>query len=365
MKAVPPSVGCLYWTYPDSGVCSLGGLRGASTKNIADAPTGSRSVWYLITYVVGNLFESPAQVLVNTVNTVGVMGKGIAKEFKSIYPEMFSHYQAMCEAGQFRVGQLWLYKTPHKWILNFPTKQHWRQPSRIDYIELGLRKFVDAYHDKGITSIAFPMLGCGNGELDWEGQVRPLMEKHLKSLPIEIYVYLYRKDAFVPEHRNPKEVKEWLRSEPRSLSFQEVMDDLEELIGLSGLALENGAGIVQYALALDSASSQGLLITSHNRASLVERSQLFDLWNAVRSVGFLTEDAMPPGLEHLTDPFQLLFEKLPYLKRVLVSRNYQQLTHHSVALQLTAPAQAEAPGKKPLMLQVDNAHAQGAETLKA
>jgi len=80
----------------------------------------------MITFVKGNLFESPAKVLVNTVNTVGVMGKGIAKTFKEIYPDMFKEYQGFCEKGQFKIGQLWLYTTKHKWILNFPTKKQWR-----------------------------------------------------------------------------------------------------------------------------------------------------------------------------------------------------------------------------------------------
>ena len=83
----------------------------------------------MITYVVCDLFQSPARVLVNTVNTVGVMGKGIAKDFKRIYPDMFREYQRICERNSFDIGDLWLYKTTNKWVLNFPTKRHWRQPS--------------------------------------------------------------------------------------------------------------------------------------------------------------------------------------------------------------------------------------------
>src|SRR5688572_26562315 len=99
----------------------------------------------MLTFVRGNLFESPAKVLVNTVNTVGVMGKGIALSFKQIYPEMFQRYVQLCESGQLDIGKLWLYKTPHKWILNFPTKKNWRAPSRLEYLEAGLRKFVATY----------------------------------------------------------------------------------------------------------------------------------------------------------------------------------------------------------------------------
>jgi len=143
----------------------------------------------MITYVIGNLFESPARVLVNTVNTVGVMGKGIAKDFKAIYPDMFREYQKLCESKKLTIGKLWLYKTPNKWILNFPTKTTWKQPAKVEYIESGLETFVRMYAKKGITSIAFPPLGCGNGELDWENQVRPIMEKYLKRLPIDIFIF--------------------------------------------------------------------------------------------------------------------------------------------------------------------------------
>lgn len=156
---------------------------------------------FMITYVKGNLFKSPAKVLVNTVNTEGVMGKGIAKEFKAIYPEMFEKYRHFCETKQFKVGKLWLYKTPNKWILNFPTKTTWRKPSELAYVEAGLKNFTENYAKHGITSIAFPPLGCGNGELSWKKQVRPLMEKYLKLIPIDIFIHLYTPEFVKPEHK--------------------------------------------------------------------------------------------------------------------------------------------------------------------
>ena len=181
----------------------------------------------MITYVEADLFTSPAQVLVNTVNTVGVMGKGIALTFKQVYPEMFDEYQHYCENGMFDTGMLWLYKTSHKWILNFPTKKHWRSKSKLEYIEAGLRKFADTYDYKGIGSISFPMLGCGNGELDWDTQVQPLMERYLRRLPIDVYIHLYPSVAGnVPEHRDIEATKQWLRSEPRYLPFEEFWEDL-------------------------------------------------------------------------------------------------------------------------------------------
>ena len=144
----------------------------------------------MITYVEGDLFQSPAKVLVNPVNTAGVMGKGLALEFKRRYPAMFREYQVLCKKKQLDVGQLWIYKTPEKWILNFPTKRHWRQKSRPEYIEAGLERFVATYQEENIDSIAFPQLGCGSGQLDWETQVQPLVEKYLGQLPITIHIYV-------------------------------------------------------------------------------------------------------------------------------------------------------------------------------
>lgn len=137
----------------------------------------------------GNLFDSTAQTIVNPVNTVGVMGAGLALQFKEMYPDMFSSYVGHCKSGALAIGKLYLYRADHEWILNFPTKQDWRQPSRIEWIEAGLKKFVETYERQGITSIAFPKLGCGNGGLDWR-DVGPLMERHLDKLTIACHVHL-------------------------------------------------------------------------------------------------------------------------------------------------------------------------------
>ena len=143
----------------------------------------------MIKYIKGDLFSSPAQVLVNTVNLDGVMGKGIALKFKKLYPEMFTKYQKFCENKMLEMGKLWLYKSEKKWILNFPTKKHWKNKSEYEYIDEGMKKFVETYKDKGITSIAFPMLGCNNGGLE-KDIVLQIMTKHLikcENLIVEIY----------------------------------------------------------------------------------------------------------------------------------------------------------------------------------
>ena len=139
--------------------------------------------------LLGNLFESQAEVLVNTVNCVGVMGKGIALEFKKRYPQMFDEYARLCREGQILPGKPYLYTDliGNK-VLNFPTKDDWRTPSRLSYIQNGLEWFRSNYSKLGIKSIAFPPLGCGNGGLKWD-DVGPMMYRYLYDLPINIEIY--------------------------------------------------------------------------------------------------------------------------------------------------------------------------------
>lgn len=143
-----------------------------------------------ITFIEGNIFDTKMQTIVNAVNCVGVMGKGIALEFKIKYPDMYDKYKEICKQKLLNIGTLWIYKTKNndKWILNFPTKYHWKYPSKIEYIEKGLQKFVNTYKQKGIKSIAFPLLGTNNGGLNKE-QVKEIMYDYLKKceIPIEIY----------------------------------------------------------------------------------------------------------------------------------------------------------------------------------
>jgi O-acetyl-ADP-ribose deacetylase (regulator of RNase III) len=191
----------------------------------------------MLNYVHHDLFESPAQTLVNAVNTVGVMGKGIAAEFKRRYPEMFERYQEHCRRGELQVGRLYLYRTANKWVLNFPTKQDWRAPSQIEWIEAGLAKFVAEYEERGITSASFPQLGCGNGGLEW-ARVKPLLERYLKPLPIPIFIHI-RIDSskFVPEHvgsgsrRRDRIDTDSLKAPPQHVSFAQFLADFFRLIG--------------------------------------------------------------------------------------------------------------------------------------
>lgn len=286
----------------------------------------------MITYVIGDLLQSPAKVFVNTVNTVGVMGKGIAKDFKFIYPEMFVQYRDLCDKKQFDVGDLWLYKTKHKWVLNFPTKKSWRQPSRLEYIEAGLKKFGSTYADEGMTSVAFPMLGCGHGGLDWEDEVRPLMEKYLKNLPIDIYIYLYQKDPFQSEQKNIREIKKWLRSEPKSLSFSKVWEDLEHLLDQrsSFFTLDTK---VEFTAQIISQPESGIELRVEGKLFHFYFDQFVDLWQHIHHFGYFMSGIVPQPLEQYTPYLLSVFEKLPYLKPVLIASSYQDMSKNPIGLQ--------------------------------
>jgi O-acetyl-ADP-ribose deacetylase (regulator of RNase III) len=137
----------------------------------------------------GDLLTSKMQTLVNTVNCVGVMGKGIALAFRNTFPAMFNEYRSRCTNKQVKLGEPYCYKvSPFRLIVNFPTKGHWKENSKIGEVEKGLKVLVSKYKEWGIQSMAIPPLGCGNGGLDWN-DVLPLMQSYLSQMDIPIEIY--------------------------------------------------------------------------------------------------------------------------------------------------------------------------------
>ena len=147
----------------------------------------------MIVYKKGNILESEADALVNTVNTQGVMGKGIALQFKNAFPSNYKIYQDICRNGNFQIGDLLIVEengliSGKKTIINFPTKTSWRRPSEYSYIEKGLEKLVRVIEEKKYNSIAIPPLGSGNGGLNWE-IVKKMIEDKMSHLPIDVFIY--------------------------------------------------------------------------------------------------------------------------------------------------------------------------------
>lgn len=147
----------------------------------------------MITFLQGNLLDAPVEAVVNTVNTVGVMGKGIALMFKEAFPANFAAYEQACKRKEVRVGKMFV--TEHlalegpRWIINFPTKQHWKPPSKLEWIVDGLDDLRRVIDEKNIQSIALPPLGCGNGGLEWS-VVRDKIEHALGDLTnVDVLVF--------------------------------------------------------------------------------------------------------------------------------------------------------------------------------
>jgi O-acetyl-ADP-ribose deacetylase (regulator of RNase III) len=159
----------------------------------------------MVSVVSGNLLRADVEALVNSVNCLGVMGKGVALEFKQAFPDNFREYAKACKLGQVMPGRMHVFETGRpspRLIINFPTKQDWRQKAKLEYVEAGLEDLVKVLEDHEIRSVAIPPLGCGLGGLDWT-VVRPMIEAALIRLP-RLDAWLY--EPSLPEARGPRVV---------------------------------------------------------------------------------------------------------------------------------------------------------------
>jgi len=201
--------------------------------------------------ISGNIFTSKCQVLVNTVNCVGVMGAGIALECRLRYPDMFQKYVQLCEEKKIDIGKLWIYKSPDRWILNFPTKKHWKFPSKKEYLRAGLDKFCQTYKERGIESIAFPLLGADKGGIPQDVSLNIILS-YLDDLDIQIEVYKYDPMA---EDDLYDVVKKWLWEHDIDYIYNETKlrkdyilkvknaTKSSNIVQLNQLARVNGIGI--------------------------------------------------------------------------------------------------------------------------
>lgn len=196
----------LYWSEPKDGENCSGGTRYAirmaitagipcfnlyneSEKAEYEATFGKSRK--MIHYKIGNIFDTRCLAIVNPINCVGAMGAGLALQFKGFYPEMYKEYKLRCNRGEVKIGSLDLHWINERQVIvNFPTKNHWRYSSKIEYLQQGLETFCNSYKDLQISSIAFPLLGVGKGGLS-EDIVIPLMVEYLSRCDIHIEIWKY------------------------------------------------------------------------------------------------------------------------------------------------------------------------------
>lgn len=265
----------------------------------------------MIKYIEGNIFDSPAQVIVNTVNTVGVMGKGIAKECKERYPEMFQLYQQACKSQKLTIGKLMLWYGEDRWVLNFPTKIHWRGRSKIEYIEKGLKEFCDKYIDYNITSVAFPKLGCGNGGLEWN-IVKPLMEEYLHSLPLDIYIYL---NGIKSNEAN----NEYQKSKAKDFSFEGLKSELINASLIQPIRFKYRDDLWTFTWMLD----KGMEIMAENELEslCIMESGVQTIWDYIKEELIFSENKNSLSSNLL---FEILFN-MGYLSRVKLQNTEMEM----------------------------------------
>jgi O-acetyl-ADP-ribose deacetylase (regulator of RNase III) len=279
----------------------------------------------MLIYRRTSILESPAQTLVNTVNCVGVMGKGLAHAFKEREPEMFKAYKRICDQHGLEPGKLWLWRGKANWVLNFPTKVHWRNPSKMEWVEQGLEKFVAAYATQGITEISFPQLGCGNGNLEWN-EVRPLMEHYLSKVAIPVYIHDYAVDVGLPEHLEP--VAAAMREDGvRSSSFEAFLADIERAVDLSGGHLETLGTSSPFSARVR--EDHGLAIETSSATCLFEEDDLRGVWLDLQN-GLVTERKAGWAARSAGAPLVSLLSVLPSVRPVQIQRPGQSEPEYAI-----------------------------------
>lgn len=268
----------------------------------------------MLIYRRTSLLESSAQTLVNTVNCIGVMGKGLAHAFKEREPQMFAAYKRICDQQLLEPGKLWLWRGTTNWTLNFPTKLHWRNPSKLEWIEAGLEKFVSAYESQGITEISFPKLGCGNGNLEWE-DIRPVMERYLGQLPIKVYIHDYTKDIGLPEHLET--IAEAVRlagvCEP---SFEGFLKSLHQVVDLGGDQLVELGSRAPFSAAM---ASDALAIQAGEAKWQFEEEALRGVWLELQS-GVVTKDRAAWTARDAGPQMVTLLSMIPGIRPIEIQR---------------------------------------------
>jgi O-acetyl-ADP-ribose deacetylase (regulator of RNase III) len=176
------------------------------------------------------MFEAKTEALINTVNCVGVMGKGVALEFKRRWPQNYKEYKKLCDAKSLRPGQMFIFDDADilenrkpQYLINFPTKDHWRSKSKIEYISDGLDDLIEHLKRLDIKSVALPPLGCGNGGLDW-AVVKPLIEEKLSSVE-NIQFHVYEPEDY---HPAPEHAQEFLAMNPQRAMLIKTLGDCEK-----------------------------------------------------------------------------------------------------------------------------------------
>lgn len=273
----------------------------------------------MITLVYGDLFYSPARVLVNPVDVTGAMKTGLAADFKWFFPAMFEAYRDHCQTDRFHIGQLMLYKTPHRWILNLPVKRHWRAEATLETIEQGLTLFESAYADYGLTSVSFPLFGTEESDSPLvTDEVLSLMRAYLDPLPIPVYVHHLPQTDSANTARNRRVLRHWLNGQPVLVDFARFQTDILKLVReRDDFQTDDGHGFRVTATEASGRQRFSLKISPRRGESIfLPETQLRDVWQHVRRAGYVLPQTLPSGLDTHAPFLVALLAELPYVQPV-------------------------------------------------
>lgn len=275
----------------------------------------------MLTTVYGDLFASPARVLLNPVNTVGTMAAGLSESFRQIYPDMFAQYQSLCEADALNMGQVFLYRTPHKWILNVPIRKHYRAAVRLDSVAQALQKIATIYAAQGITSLSMPVPGAGEGVT--QDEVLPMLESYLGSLPLMVYVHLPADERLPEQRQHLQTTARWLHGTPRDITFDSFVRGISSIARrYTTLPTLLDERPFQIQLRQEEAPPRrlSLRLTPHGgEPFFLPLTMLRDLWQYIVMAGYVHPANLPSGMDAIGAELVTLVCRLSYVRPVLMA----------------------------------------------
>jgi len=245
------------------------------------------------------------------------MSKGIAQKFKQAFPPMYEAYHALCQADNFDIGKLLLYKGGEKWVLNFPIKKHPNAKARLESIEAGLQKFASVYADEQFASVSFPALGVDDG-LTWD-EVRPLMESYLRPLPIMVYIHI-DKDPYAEPLRADVLAKR-LNGQTQDVTFEAFWRNIVNLARKTPQHHTLGDTPKPFSVAVRDEGKRRIslsLLPEGGESHFLPQSVLKDLWQYVLMTGYSLPQNLPDGLDSVGDMVVSFLSKLDYLRPIII-----------------------------------------------
>lgn len=260
----------------------------------------------MITLVYSDRLFSAAQVLVCTTSLLG----SVETAFKRHFPEMVEPYQLLCQQDHMGSGRLFIHRTLHKWVMALPVRNHPRAAASPDMIEAGLQKFAASFAEYGLTSVAFP--DFSDDGLDWENDIRPLVESYLVPLPVTIYIHRPPITSHSLPDYSARVLRRWLNTPPRHVTFTDFMNNLEHVLKQQRDFETLDAPHERFRVTLTTRANRTSikLLIPTDAPVFISENQLKDLWHYIVRAGYTMPRNLPAGLEAAGEYIVALFSAL-------------------------------------------------------